>query len=344
MHHKLGVLCAKLEDHARAQAPVDVTQMMVMFTLDFIGQSAFNYDLRALEDTHRSEGARLFADVQTVFTEFVLKQGANPIRPWLFWLPEIRAAKQASKRLQALALQVMSRYRATHSEEDIRTGQSILAHILRNPVYPSDEARVHDVLTLIVAGYDTTGFTVSWILYDLSRTPKVMQQLQSELDAAFPDPSVDPSPSELSQRRVLNNCIKESMRLWPVAALGVGRVNSKDVHAQGFIIPKGSQIMTPFYAIHRMPCIPDADAYRPERWDEPDSALTARYMPFSQGRRNCVGQNLANLEIRVVLARLMRRFAFEVVQEPAIDFRGVTMKLRDLLLRVSNRLGGQTKG
>ncbi len=104
------------------------------------------------------------------------------------------------------------------------------------------------------------------------------------------------------------------MRLNPVAAGGSIREASKDIKYEDMVIPKGSNIMMPQYVIFRLG-IQDPESFNPDRWnpDSPDlEQLKVSFLPFALCKRNCIGQNLATFELKLILATLFRSFRFEL--------------------------------
>eukprot|EP00669_Euglena_mutabilis_P001861 TRINITY_DN12446_c0_g1_i1.p2 TRINITY_DN12446_c0_g1~~TRINITY_DN12446_c0_g1_i1.p2 ORF type:complete len:263 (+),score=60.51 TRINITY_DN12446_c0_g1_i1:723-1511(+) len=258
-----------------------------------------------------------------------------PWRRYMFWNAEVRRAQQAADWMMALALRIIRQYRSTRTPEEIANSPSILAQLLRNDNYPDDEARAAEVIVFLIGGHDTTANTLAWVLYDLARTPIVQSQLQTEVDALYAE-DTHPSLSELTQPSLLNRCIRESMRLWPVAAMGTSRVLSHDIEFEGMTIPRGAWASIPFHAVFRPAWLPETDEFRPDRWLHPDPKLEALFIPFSAGLRNCVAQNLAMVELRVALAGIMRRFSFRLVQEPE-QYGCFTMRPKGLLLAAQRR-------
>jgi cytochrome P450 len=108
-----------------------------------------------------------------------------------------------------------------------------------NSPYDSDVARGADVITFLVAGHDTTAYTLSWILIEVARHPIVLTKLQQELDDIVRN-GFGFTPSTLGNLEYLNMVIKEGMRLWPVAALGSIREPLVDIAYKGKVIPKGN--------------------------------------------------------------------------------------------------------
>ena len=130
----------------------------------------------------------------------------------------------------------------------------------------------------------------------------LIHAVQQELDRAFPNPAdiCDEQKFMKADLTYLTRVINETMRINPVVAGGVVRDISEDIEHEGMLLPKGSTVMLHFYTLFRSH-ISQPDEFLPDRWDEthPEYALLkSLYMPFSLGKRNCIGMNLAALEIR----------------------------------------------
>lgn len=125
--------------------------------------------------------------------------------------------------------------------------------------YPSNRERVADVTTFLLAGHDTTGYQISWILIEISRNPSVLLKIRSELDLLI----IDNAPFTaqlLSQMKYLTMVIREGMRLWPVLPIGSNRVASRDIQYKEFVIPRGSTLgESPNPIPNSSPIIPNTD-------------------------------------------------------------------------------------
>ena len=137
----------------------------------------------------------------------------------------------------------------------------------------------------------------------------------------------------------LNYCIKEAMRLWPVIPNGSIRQVPKDLHYKGLVIPKGSAIRAHMYSLNRESWINDPDTFLPERWapDNPQlPELKEMFIPFSVGKRACIGQNMAIFQQRLIAAYFVHYFDFELVGEPDFELF-ITLKPVDLFLSLKRR-------
>ena len=195
----------------------------------------------------------------------------------------------------------------------------------------------------MIAGHDTTAFQLSWIIIELAKAPEIVKKFRVELDAIFPERNgngrVEFTPQHLSKLNYLNLIIKEGMRLWPASAVGSSRIVMQDIkYGDNKIIPKGANAGIGFFAMYRNG-IQNADKYIPERWldTDIDAAKLKEFVPiFSLGKRACVGQQLALLELKLVLATLFYSYDFEVTTEVEEMFY-VTLRPENCNLKVTKR-------
>ena len=137
--------------------------------------------------------------------------------------------------------------------------------------------------------------------------------LQEELDLKLGDSDQEdtvPDYEGVQNLLYLDQCINETMRLFPPGIL-LDRVCNEEITLHGVRFPKGMPVILPIYAIHRDPEIwVDPDEFKPERFSP--EAKEARhqfsYFPFGQGPRNCIGMRLGQLELKIVLASMLRHF------------------------------------
>ena len=184
-----------------------------------------------------------------------------------------------------------------------------------------------------VAGHETTSHSLTMLIIALCRHPAALLTLQAELDAAIPasarlDSALYPPIATIRALPFLSACILEAMRLHPVVATGSKRCTLSEIEYEGVVIPKGATCTLAFYSMFRQPWILRPDCFLPERWlpgSPQEKELRAMMMPFSLGSRNCIGQNLAKVELSMIASYLLRFFRFTLHSEP--DFHiFLTMK------------------
>ena len=260
-------------------------------------------------------------------------------RRLMFWRKEYKAAKEGAAQIAKVGQRILDRYRETHSAEEIELDSSIIGHLVRSP-YPTEAARVADVTIFMLAGHDTTAYQVSWIVIELARHPEVVRKLRVELDSNLaPMGPRSCTAAQLSKLDYLDSVIKEGMRLWPVVADGSQRKILADIPYKNFILPKGSSVGIANFAMFRNG-IHDGHAFVPERWNDndPDKAILKElFIPFSHGKRNCIGQALALLELKLVIVTLFAAYDFEIIGEFK-ESAGLTLKPINADLKVTHRV------
>ncbi|KAK0501634.1 cytochrome P450 monooxygenase [Armillaria luteobubalina] len=174
-----------------------------------------------------------------------------------------------------------------------------------------------EALTLLVAGSETTSNSATAIIHYLARTPSVQDKLHKELDEHLgPEVATNEQVKNLSY---LQAVINEGLRLHSTVAMGLPRVVPEGgMTILGNYFPGGTVISVPTYTIHRDPAVfgDDVEDFRPERWFECDNAgVSKAFSPFSVGPRACIGRNLANFELQVIIASILKRYDF-VLENP----------------------------
>lgn len=162
---------------------------------------------------------------------------------------------------------------------------------------------IDELVTMLVGGHETTANTLTWTLSHILPRPDVMAALHDELHRVFGDGGVD--PRRCGELPYLEACIKESMRMTPIAP-AVPRVVANDYPLGDWTLPAGTILFPCTYVTHRRADLwPEPNAFRPERFLAGDKVPTDRYFPFGGGRRTCIGMAFARFEMRIVLATLL---------------------------------------
>jgi cytochrome P450 len=168
------------------------------------------------------------------------------------------------------------------------------------------EERIRDqLMTMLIAGHDTSTAQLSWVFHLLGQHPQHMQRLQAEVDNQLG--SATPDAENTSRLGALEQVIKEALRLYPPIHIG-SRTALKDLEFKGVHIPAGTRVLYSIYLTHRHPQYWDApDQFLPERFDGTRKYDPYQYLPFGMGKRNCIGAVFAQHEARIVLARVLQR-------------------------------------
>jgi cytochrome P450 len=202
----------------------------------------------------------------------------------------------------------------------------------------SDEQLRDEVLTLFLAGHETTALALSWTFYLLSFHPGVETKLLEELREVLGDGA--PTVEDLPRLSYSEMVIKESMHLFP-PAWGISREAIEECEIGGYPVPAGTQLLIVLWAMHRDPrYFNDPEAFDPDRWEGGLAKALPKYayLPFGAGPRVCIGNAFAMTEAVLLLATIAKEFRLELVPErrrvvprPSTTLRpggGMTMQLR----------------
>lgn len=190
-----------------------------------------------------------------------------------------------------------------------------------------------EALTQLIAGSDTTSNSSCALLYHVVRTPGVLARLRAELDAHLP-PGLDvPTFAMVRDLPYLAAVVDETLRFHSTSGIGLPREvpAGPGVEFKGRYFPPGTVLSVPTYSMHHSTEIwgPDAEEFRPERWVE-GGGVTARqknaFIPFSHGPRACVGRNVAEMEMKLIVATWARRYDVELRQEVMLTKEGFLRK------------------
>nr|XP_042125918.1 cytochrome P450 3A4-like isoform X1 [Peromyscus maniculatus bairdii] len=177
-------------------------------------------------------------------------------------------------------------------------------------------------ITFILAGYETTSTTLSFITYLLAIYPNVQKKLQHEIDAVLPNKA--PATYEaLVKMEYLDMVVNESMRLYPVATR-VNRLSKKDVEINGVLIPKGTVVVIPIFVLHRDPKYwPDPEEFHPERFskENKDRINPYTYLPFGHGPRNCIGMRFAFINMKLAIVKILQNFFLSPCEETEVPLK-----------------------
>jgi cytochrome P450 len=187
---------------------------------------------------------------------------------------------------------------------------------------PMNDAQLRDeVMTLFLAGHETTAIALSWAFFLIAENPCVEARLIEELHTVLGDR--EPTADDLPLLRYTEMILKESMRLYP-AVWGIGRRAIADCRIGGYRVPAGTNIFIFQFLTQRDErFFPNADKFDPERWrDDPVRSRKIprfAYFPFGGGPRVCVGASFAMLEATLLLAMIQQKCHFELVPGHAVE-------------------------
>ena len=169
----------------------------------------------------------------------------------------------------------------------------------------------YEVKTFMLAGHETSAAMLAWSLYELTQNPACLAKVREEADRVFPTDDAVPTKDEVEKMDYTYAVLKETLRKYSVVPTVV-RVSKAEDDMHGYKIPPGTHMAILIQGVHHRPDIwPEPDKFKPERFLAPNVVKPYTFLPFIDGPRNCLGQHLALIEGRVMLAYIVKRFKFE---------------------------------
>lgn len=249
-------------------------------------------------------------------------------KDWGAWSPWGRFIRLREQLQQLLYAEIHDRRQylsqpGTSSEE--RTDILTLLLLARDESGKGmSDAELHDELvTLILAGHETTASAMVWILYWIHYLPEVQQKVRAELAQLGPKPD----PMAILQLPYLTAVCQEALRIYPITPSTFVRILRQPMTLAGYSFVAGTALMPATYILHQRPDVyPEPKQFRPERFLERQYA-PHEYLPFGGGHRRCIGSALAMMELKLGTATLLQNFQLELPRPRPVKpaRRGLTM-------------------
>ncbi len=323
MAHATEQMLARWERELIGGEPFDVAREMMRLTLRIAGETLFSVDV--------SQEADRVGQAVSALIEYANDVLLSPLRIPI-WIPTPRnreASRQIADMNRLIHELIAERRKKPEGFNDLlslllasrdeETGEGMSDSDLRD-----------EVITLFVAGHETTANALSWTLKLLSEHPEWEQRAREEARKQFGDRS--PTFEDAMKLPIIHAIVQESMRLYPPAWV-IARTAAQDDVIGGFRIPKDSIVLVSPYVMHRTAEFwPDPDRFDPARFlasGESPAPQHARYsyFPFGGGPRVCIGSQFAMVETQLLLGLMLRRFKIRIdpshpiIPEPLITLR-----------------------
>jgi cytochrome P450 len=239
---------------------------------------------------------------------------------WLLWPGIPRPGyRRALQQMDAYLYQLIA-LRRTHLGDDRDLLSGLIAAGL------SDALIRDQLLTMLIAGHDTSTALLAWALYLLAIHPDVLQRVQDEIARELR--SQAPTLVAVNQLVLLDQVIKETLRLYPPIHLG-SRIAATEIEFQNYVFPAGTRLLYSIYLTHRHKAYwPDPHRFDPGRFapDHVRQQPPYSFLPFGGGPRNCIGMAFAQVESKVVLARILQQFELCFVGRHVRPRMGATLE------------------
>jgi cytochrome P450 len=295
----------------RAGETRDVHRDMMRLTLEIVVKTLFNADVS--DDADRV-GKLLSEIVKPFASQATLK-----------WIADNRLPTAGHRRffrvtndIDAIVYRIISERRASKTDEGDLLSMLLQAHDEDDGGMMTDKQLRDEVMTIFLAGHETSALTLSWAWWLLAQDPAAEKRFHDELDEVLG--GRPPTLEDYPQLRFTEMIAKESMRLYP-PAFGLGRESLKGCEIGGFRVPAKSQVFVFQWATQRDPrFFPDPNEFRPERWAEEDPTLPRyAYFPFGGGPRVCIGSYFAMIEVVLLLATIGQKFRLSRADDQPVD-------------------------
>ncbi|MFN8283776.1 MAG: cytochrome P450 [Chitinophagales bacterium] len=294
-----------LEQYADTNQSINLSKELYKLTLDIVNSTLFYNEVNNTTDT--------IYKLVSQGSEHITKRIDNPFQlPEWIQTPNRLKEKEVLKSMDDVFFSVIDRRRQQNEQHedllsmlmdarDEETGEAMDNRQLRD-----------EILTIFVAGHETTQIALGWTFYLLTQNPDKLKILMDEIDTVLQGET--PTAQSIRGLHYLKQVIDESMRCFPPAWIMGRRTIEADV-IDGYEIPAGTNIVMPIYVVHHDDRVwENPYEFQPERFalDNLKDKHKYSYFPFGGGPRLCIGNNFAIQEMQVVLAMILQKFKIEV--------------------------------
>lgn len=312
---------------------LDIHQAMTRLTFNIVTKTLFNVDLSGTE-------AKTIAETLDVMMQWFSARRKQAFLP-LAWLPTAinRRYQQALKVMDQKIYHLIQQRRSSNLDSGDLLSMLIAVRDETDGSQMTDRQLRDELVTLIMAGHETTANALSWAWMLLSQTPDVEAKLVQELQTVLAGRS--PTVADLPQLSYAQQIIKEAMRLYP-PVYSIGRSASREYNLDGYQLPTGCVIVFSPWVMHRHPkYFTEPEQFRPDRWasDLEKQLPKCAYFPFGDGPRICIGKNFAMMEAVLLLATIAQKFQITLVSDqPIVPLPSITLRPQNgINVRVTKR-------
>ncbi len=305
-------------DKANANQIIDITQITSELSLEIVLRSILSDDLDTLIKEQNGNPFNFLTDDFTRDLKVVIK--FREVSKLLLKIIHFRREQQP-KRIDFLAMFMDSR--------DKETDQAM-----------TDKELLDELMTLIIAGHETSAITLNWTWYFISQHPEVERKIHQEVDANV-EQGIYPEFEHLDKLPYIKQVVDEALRYYPPVWMYSRKAINDDYFGQYFV-PAGTDIFIAPYFLHRHPNYwPDPEVFDPERFAE--TAVKEQhknaYIPFSAGPRRCIGDFFATIEMQVHIGLMARSFRLEYISDKEIELEpDVNLRTKNpILMKITNR-------
>ncbi|KAK8122832.1 Cytochrome P450 monooxygenase BOA3 [Apiospora sp. TS-2023a] len=309
IHNHVDFFVKQLDRWSREKSFVDTSKAFEWLTFDIMGELAFGESFGAVRNGESHTWVSILLGAIYSASVVLLKKRLPILEKALPWLAPKKVLEEMAQHQAATLERVQKRIQRDETME--RT--DLLTHPIRsgklNPAELANNAQL-----LLTAGAETSATTLTAITYLLATHPRCRARLADEVRSAFAtSDQITTAAAGPQQLPYLNAVLEEALRIFPPSPLGPPRVSPGET-VDGHFVPKGIYVACDTYSLHLNPRnAPSPRSFHPERWLQAEKPYTAA---FSIGPRACLGINLAYIELRIALAKIVYALDWEIVGEP----------------------------
>jgi cytochrome P450 len=300
-------LAQRTRDRWKPGGEIDAADEMMELTMFVAAKTLFSHDIEDDSDSVSRNISLLleyFTRLVSPFFSLLLKLP----------LPSTLRFRRAVSELDAVIYRMIEQRRARPGPGDDLLDRLMQAKDDETQAQMTETQLRDELLTLLIAGHETTANLLAWTLFLLGQSPEADARMHAELKALLADRKSF-SAADADRMPYSRKVILEGLRLYP-SGWFIGRAALADVKLRGHTVPKGAVVMLSQYIMQRDARYYEApERFMPERWTEQFEAGLPRgaFFPFSAGDRHCVGEGFAWQEALLILATLVERWRFELV-------------------------------
>lgn len=305
---------ARTRDRWQDGQTLDVAQEMMRLTLAIVAKTLFDADVEA----EATEIGAALTEILSMFETF-----SSPLTDILDKLPTAanRRVARARERLDETIYRIIDERRSSGEDRGDLLSMLLMAQDEEGGGGMSDDQLRDELMTLFLAGHETTANALAWTWYLLSQNPDVAAKLHTEIDTVLGDRL--PAMDDVARLQYTEKVMTEAMRCYPPVWI-MGRRSIGSYKVGEYTIPAGSIVLMSQYLMHHNEkYYPDPFKFDPERWTPEATAARPKYsyFPFGGGPRLCIGEQFAWTEGILIIAILARRWKMHYVGKRAVEMQ-----------------------
>ena len=300
---------------ADAGKPVSMVEEFAKATLDAISQVSFNINTNTIEDPESP-----FPSAVRNYLRGVQANLDIPIPAIFLSIFQFKLFQTDTQNVQINAARFLRKFASdciTTRMKDIAENRDVpndLLNILINDSSLTKEDIIDELITIFIAGQETTASSLAFTLYEILSNPHVEAKLLDEIKEVLGERE-EVEFDDLAKLKYIGQVFEESLRRHPIAPVPI-RLLRKEITVGGYQIPKGDGVASSSLLFAMNPEIwKSPEVFDPERFADAGNIpnLSMMHFPFSVGPRNCIGQTFAKFESKVILAKLFQKFQFKLL-------------------------------